>query len=80
MNEDKQGFARLILAIAENVSKDPESAKDYIAFETYVAELKKLAAEASGIHVDDVKINEEAAREYFDSGFPAYYCFREEFL
>jgi hypothetical protein len=85
----KEGIVRVILANAAEVSKDAESAKEYLLnegvdiakladnakFVTWLAELSKLLHEAS--QGQPVKINQDEARKWFDDGMTPYQCFRE---
>jgi hypothetical protein len=32
----------------------------------------------TGTPKEDIKVDREAAKEYFDDGIPPYFCFREE--
>jgi hypothetical protein len=56
-----------------NIQKESEQ------FIAYIQELKQLVADNTKFTIDEVKINEEAAYLYFADGYPAYFCFREEF-
>lgn len=52
--------------------------KRVMSFEDYRAELIRIAAENTGEPSYLIKVNDAAAREWYDAGIPAYYCFREE--
>lgn len=58
----------------------PTAAPEYMSFEEYKAELIAVYRREVKLseYDPDPGINDKAAREYFDSGFPPYYCFREE--
>jgi hypothetical protein len=45
----------------------------------YIQRLIEIACEQTGMDKSDIKINRDEANKYFESGIPAYYCFREEF-
>ena len=45
----------------------------------YIEELIKITVQETGFSKSEIKINKEAAKEYFDDGIPPYFCFREEF-
>jgi hypothetical protein len=85
----KEGVVRLILSNLAEVSKDAESAKEYLRnegvdmtkleddakFVKWLAELSKYLHEASS--GQPVKINQVEARKWYDDGMTAYQCFRE---
>jgi hypothetical protein len=85
----KEGIVRLILSNAAEVSKDAESAKEYLRnegvdvtkladdakFVAWLAELSKLLHEAA--QGQPIKINQEEARKWYDDGCTPYQCFRE---
>jgi hypothetical protein len=85
----KEGVVRLLLSHAEEVSKDMESAKEYlesegvdmtklendIKFIAWLAELAKLLHGAAD--GQPIKINQDEARKWFADGMTAYQCFRE---
>lgn len=86
---DKEGLIRLMLANAEEVSKNIETARAYlesegvdmgnlkedVKFVTWLAELAKLLHGAAD--GQPIKINHDEARKWFDDGMTAYQCFRE---
>ena len=45
----------------------------------YIAELKKITSEKTGIPLDMVSVNRAEVKKYFDDGIPPYFCFREEY-
>ena len=45
----------------------------------YIDELIEITSNKTGLLKQDIKINRDAAKEYFDDGIPPYFCFREEF-
>lgn len=45
----------------------------------YIKELIKITSEQTGIPKDEIKINRDEVKKYFESGIPPYYCFREEY-
>lgn len=56
----------------ENLSK---KSKEFIE---WIEQLKNVTADKTDCEPREVKINEEAAFEYFNSGFTPSQCFREE--
>jgi hypothetical protein len=47
-------------------------------FDEYIEELINITSQQTGVPKSEIKINKEAAKEYFDDGIPPYFCFREE--
>jgi hypothetical protein len=45
----------------------------------YIEALIRITSEETGIPINEIKVNRESAKEYFDDGIPPYYCFREEY-
>lgn len=82
-------MAALCHALAEEVSKDAETAEAYLRqegvdvdkikedakFITWLAELAVLLHKAA--NGQPVKINQSEARKWYDDGMTAYQCFRE---
>lgn len=86
MDQHKKAFTRMVAAIAEHNSKDAETAKAYLKEEgidvsedvkwvAWLAELYRVTREET--KEPNVKINAEAAREWYDSGATPYQTFRE---
>ena len=48
------------------------------SFMGWIDELKQVTSDATNTPVDEIKINEETAFEYYSSGFSPSQCFREE--
>jgi hypothetical protein len=44
----------------------------------YIEALVEITAKETGKPKEEIKINREAVKSYFDDGIPPYYCFREE--
>jgi len=50
-----------------------------ISFEDWLKELIKVTATEIGEAGDVIKINTDAAKQWYDDGFTPYQCFRETF-
>lgn len=48
-------------------------------YQNWKAELVKLTAEKTGCHAHEVNINDQGAKEWFNSGATPYQCFRETY-
>lgn len=59
-----------------NYITNPKTIRKY---EQYAKELYKVTAEKTGLSEREVKINEKAAKEWYDSGATPYITFRETF-
>lgn len=51
--------------------------KPKVTFPVWLAELYYVTANATGLPATEIKINEVAARKFYQDGFTPYYCFRE---
>lgn len=49
------------------------------AYLKWKKELIEITARETGTPENQIKINDKEARDWFESGIPAYYCFRENF-
>lgn len=85
---DKQRLARTVVAIAEEVSKDAESAEVYLKSEgvdvekvkadaAYLAWRSRLMAIVTEHTGHTAVINDEEARKWYTDGFTPEQCFRE---
>jgi hypothetical protein len=45
----------------------------------YIEVLIDITSKEAGLPKEEIKVNREAVKEYFDDGIPPYFCFREEF-
>lgn len=52
-----------------------DKARDFVK---WIEELKQVTSDKTNNPIHEIKINEEAALDYFNSGFKPTQCFREE--
>jgi len=89
MSSDKEKIMRVLLSIAHDVSKDTESAREYLASEGIVVNLPEtpyaewrkqlidVAKEKTGNA--DFRINDAEAFRWWKDGFTPYQTFRETY-
>jgi hypothetical protein len=50
-----------------------------MSYEDWKAELIKVTAEETGRPASEIKINDAGAKEWYNSGVPPYFTFRENY-
>ena len=45
----------------------------------YIEGLIRITSEETGIPANEIEVNRDAVKEWFDDGIPPYFCFREEY-
>lgn len=58
---------------------DLQTEKPILTFEVWKDELIKVCAQQTNTPIAEIKINDDAAREWYNDGFSPYATFRETF-